>query len=212
MFDIDGTLVDSYGVDGDLFARAIRLELGVPVDETWQSYQQRTDSGVLEEVLVQNNVSVDERPQAFERVKSCFIDLMQDYIAKQPTGLTPISGAPELIRKLRSSSEVVIAFATGGWRETAEMKLSSVGIEFEGLPFATSSDAVARTEIMRLAERQAGVFGSFTRRTYFGDAPWDKKASADLGYDFLAVGGRVEHPHNFEDLSDLEAILGVLGV
>jgi hypothetical protein len=65
---------------------------------------------------------------------------------------------------------------------------------------------------MRLAERQAGVFGSFTRRTYFGDAPWDKKASADLGYDFLAVGSRIDHPRNFEDLSDQEAVLGVLGV
>lgn len=29
MFDIDGTLVDSHGIDGDLFARAIRRELGV---------------------------------------------------------------------------------------------------------------------------------------------------------------------------------------
>jgi beta-phosphoglucomutase-like phosphatase (HAD superfamily) len=212
MFDIDGTLVDSHGFDGDLFALAVRRELGVQVDETWQSYQQRTDRGVLEEVLMQNNVSVDERLQASERVKSCFIGLVQDYIARQPTGLAPIPGAPELIRKLRSRSEIVIAFATGGWRETAEMKLSSVGIEFEGLPFATSSDAAARTEIMRLAERQAGVFGSFTRRTYFGDAPWDKKASADLGYDFLAVGSRIDHPRNFEDLSDQEAVLGVLGV
>jgi beta-phosphoglucomutase-like phosphatase (HAD superfamily) len=212
MFDIDGTLVDSHGFDADLFARAIKRELGVQVDETWQSYQQRTDSGILEEVLMQDNVSVDERPQASMRVKSCFIGLVQDYIAKQPTGLAPIPGAPELIRKLRSKSEVVVALATGGWRETAEMKLSSVGIEFEGLPFATSSDAAARTEIMRIAERQAGVFGSFTRRTYFGDAPWDKKASADLGYDFLAVGGRVDHPHNFEDFSDQEAVLGVLGI
>lgn len=212
MFDIDGTLVDSHGVDGDLFARAIRRELGVQVDETWQSYQQRTDSGVLEEVLVQNNILVDERSQACERVKNCFIGFVQDYIARQPTGLAPIPGAPELIRTLRSKSEVVIAFATGGWRETAEMKLSSVGIEFEGLPFATSSDATARAEIMRLAEQQAGMFGSFTRRTYFGDAPWDKKASADLGYDFLAVGGRVDHPRNFEDLSDLKAVLSVLGV
>ena len=71
MFDIDGTLVDSHGFDGDLFARAVRRELGVQVDETWQSYEQRTDSGVLEEVLTQNNVSVHERPQASERVKSC---------------------------------------------------------------------------------------------------------------------------------------------
>ena len=107
---------------------------------------------------------------------------------------------------------MVIAFATGGWRETAEMKLRSAGIEFEGLPFATSSEAAARTEIMRLAERRAGVYGRFTRRTYFGDAPWDRNASAELGYDFLAVGDRVDHPRGFRDLSDQETIFGVLGV
>lgn len=51
MFDIDGTLVDSNGFDGALFARAVREELGVPVDTTWQSYRHVTDSGVLEELL-----------------------------------------------------------------------------------------------------------------------------------------------------------------
>ena len=212
MFDIDGTLVDSRGFDEDLFARAITSELGVHVDETWQSYQQCTDSGVLEEVLAQNDMPISERLQASERVKRCFIRLVQNHIAMQPEGLAPIPGAPALIRKLRSSSEVVIAFATGGWRETAEMKLRSAGIEFEGLPFATSSEAAARTEIMRLAERRAGAYGHFARRTYFGDSPWDRKASAELGYDFLAVGGRVDHPGGFKDLSDQEAIFRVLGV
>jgi len=212
MFDIDGTLVDSSGFDEDLFARAIKRELGVQVDETWQAYQHHTDTGVLNEGMMQNNIPAYERPRAAERVKRCFISLVQDYIVSQPKELAPIPGAPELIRVLRSRVEVVIALATGGWLETAEMKLRSAGIEFEGLPFATSSEATARTEIMRLAEQQAGVFGRFTRRTYFGDAPWDKKASADLGYDFVAVGGRVEHPCSFIDLSDQEAIFGVLGV
>ena len=211
MFDIDGTLVDSHGFDGDLFAHAVRLELGVQVDGTWQSYRHVTDSGVLEEVL-QQNVSAGERPQAFERVKRRFVGLVQDYIAKRPAGLAPIPGAPQLIKALRSRPGAVVAIATGGWRETAEMKLKAVGIEFGGLPFATSSDATARIDIMRLAEQQARLFGCITRRTYFGDAPWDKKASADLGYDFLAVGTRVEHPRSFDDLSDQESVLSVLGV
>lgn len=212
MFDIDGTLVDSHEFDSDLFARAVRHELGVEIDPTWQSYRHHSDSGVLEEVLMQNKVSVDQRPQASERVKRCFIGLVQEYISSQAKGLTPIPGAPELIRKLRSRPEAVIAFATGGWRETAEMKLRSAGIDYEGLPLATSSEATARTEIMRLAERQASVYGRFVRRTYFGDAPWDKAASADIGYDFLAVGGGVLHPRGFSDLSDHEAIFGALGL
>jgi hypothetical protein len=92
------------------------------------------------------------------------------------------------------------------------MKLRSVGIQFEGAPFGSSSDAEVRVEIMRLAERQASAIGDFEKRTYFGDAPWDKSASSELGYDFVAIGGRVEHTWSFEDLQDQKAIFGVLGV
>lgn len=58
MFDIDGTLLGSHGFDGDLFARAVRREFGVQVDETWQSYQHCTDSGVLEGVLITKEVVI----------------------------------------------------------------------------------------------------------------------------------------------------------
>jgi hypothetical protein len=54
--------------------------------------------------------------------------------------------------------------------------------------------------------------GAFRKRTYFGDAPWDKAASSALGYDFVAIGGRVEHTRGFEDLRDQKAIFGMLGV
>lgn len=211
MFDIDGTLVDSHGFDGDLFAEAVRRELGVRVDQTWQSYRNHTDSGVLDEIL-RGCVPADERQQAYDRVKACFVGLVEGYIANQAEGLKPIPGAPDLIARLRSIAGVVVAVATGGWRETAELKLRSVGIAFEGLPFATCADAAARTEIMQSAERRASVSGRFARRTYFGDAPWDKRASADLGYDFVAIGDRVQHPRAFENLTDQEAILDVLGV
>ena len=162
--------------------------------------------------VLRERVAVAERQQAYRRVKARFVGLVRDFTADQPKGLVPVLGAPEFIRELRCKAGVVVAFATGGWRETAAMKLQSVGIEFESSPFATSSDAASRTEIMRLAERQAAACGSSARQTYFGDAPWDKKASADLGYDFVAVGGRVEHSQRFEDFSDQKAVLDVLGV
>ncbi|MGW8367702.1 MAG: hypothetical protein ACWGPN_03355 [Gammaproteobacteria bacterium] len=87
-----------------------------------------------------------------------------------------------------------------------------MGIEFESLPFASGSDARSRIEIMRLAELQAAAAGQISRRTYFGDAPWDLKASMDLGYEFVAVGERVPHPLRFPDLRDQDAILQALGV
>ena len=211
MFDIDGTLVNSHDFDSHLFSKAVREATGAAVDETWVSYRHVTDSGILEEVLT-DCVPEPDRPEAREQVKGRFVGLVQAQIARMANTLEPIPGAPELLRRLRSRPGVVLALATGGWRETAEMKLRAAGIEFEGLPFATASEAEARVEIMRLAEQQAAAYGSISRRSYFGDAPWDLRASADLGYDFVAVGNRVEHSLRFPDLREQDAILGALGL
>lgn len=64
---------------------------------------------------------------------------------------------------------------------------------------------------MRFAEQQALPQGPFSRRTYFGDTPWDKRASEELGYEFVAVGAMAEHSLGFEDLKDTGALLAVLG-
>ena len=56
MFDIDGTLVDSARVDSRLYVRAVRETLGgeIYIDETWRPYAHVTDSGILDEILVQH--------------------------------------------------------------------------------------------------------------------------------------------------------------
>lgn len=77
---------------------------------------------------------------------------------------------------------------------------------------ATGSDASRRTGIMRLAESRATQGLSASRRTYFGDGVWDKRAAGELDYDFVAVGNGVHHPVVFPDLQDIDAILSQLGV
>jgi beta-phosphoglucomutase-like phosphatase (HAD superfamily) len=211
MFDIDGTLVDSNGFDADLFCLAIGQELDIEVDRAWHSYRHVTDSGVLDEILDRCPTGFD-RSSAHERVRRRFVTLVEDYLAAFADDIRPIAGAPDFVRRLRSKRDVTIAFATGGWRETAELKLHAVGIEFAGLPFASSSDARSRAHIMRLAERRATTTDGFSRRVYFGDAPWDLEASKELGYEFVAVGDRVPHRFQFPDLSDQDAILDALGV
>lgn len=211
MFDIDGTLVDSNDFDGPLFAEAIRDVLGLSVDTTWKSYRNVTDSGILEELLSEDDFRW-EREVLYEQVKNQFVGLTQDYMSRHPDAVTEITGARTLIARLRECPEIQIAIATGGWRETAELKLDAVGIEHRDLPLATSSDAISRTEVMLLAEQRAAARSPFSRKWYFGDAEWDKRASEELGYEFVAVGPRAAHRVAFPDLSDLAGILRVLGL
>ena len=207
MFDIDGTLVDSNGFDGELFASAVHEVLGVEVDRTWRSYRNVTDSGVLGEVAARHGI---EYESALPEVKGRFIELVEQHLADFGGDVREIPGARRLIARLQAIPELSLAIATGGWRETAELKLAHVGIQAARIPLATSSEAPARVEIMRLAERMAGSGQRFERRTYFGDAPWDRAASAELGYSFVAIGTQVEHAVRFEDLSDQDGILSIL--
>ena len=112
---------------------------------------------------------------------------------------------------LRHRADCRVAIATGGWRETALLKLEAAGFDLDGIALATSSDAHPRVEIMRIAAVVPWGLQP-RRRTYFGDGPWDQRACRELGWDFVAIGGNVTHVPAFRCFSDQAAILATLGI
>ncbi len=213
MFDIDGTLVDSARVDSHLYARAVREMLGghVYIDETWRPYAHVTDSGILDEILVQHGF-----PEPLDalraEVKRRFVELVRDHLDSGTRVVREIRGATALLQVLRARPDVRLAIATGGWAETALMKLAAIGLSVGDIGFASSSDAHARTKIMELAAERAlrGVVP--TTRTYLGDGAWDQRASAELGYRFIAIGGALAHEPRFDDYGDRDAVLACLAL
>jgi phosphoglycolate phosphatase-like HAD superfamily hydrolase len=213
MFDIDGTLVDSMRVDSHLYARAVRETLGgnVHIDETWRPYVHVTDSGVLDEILVQNRFEepLDELRSA---VRRRFIEFVRGHLDAGASVLREIRGATALLQELRARPNVRLAIATGGWAETAMMKLAAIGVSLDGIGFASSSDAHQRTKIMELAAERALRGVEPATRTYLGDGAWDQRASAELGYRFIAIGRALEHEPRFDDYMDRDAVLASLAV
>ena len=209
-FDIDGTLVASAEFDADLYEQAVRDVLGLDLNPDWSQYKNVSDSGILEEIL-ESIPDPEERTHLGRRVQSAFLNSTSQCVERNPSLIREIPGAKALVETLKELPNVSICIATGGWTETAQLKLSAIGLDPTNIPMATASDAVKRTDIMQLAESRA-TKGLVTRRTYFGDGQCDKKAAAELGYDFVAIGGRVDHHVAFQDLQDLEAILGQLRV
>ncbi len=211
VLDLDGTLVDSVEFDARLYAQAVRTVLGTEIDDDWSGYRHGTDSGILEEIIDNAKVKTD-RFLVHTEVKEAFMRMVADYIDDRGGLLREISGARAFVEQLKSHPQASVAFATGGWKETAMMKLRAIGLDPEELCLATASDAVSRVEIMRIAERRALCGGRAGRRTYFGDGPWDQEASQELGYDFIAIGENVGHPARHPDFGDAEAILRELGL
>jgi len=213
MFDIDGTLVDSMRVDSRLYARAVRETLGgdVCIDDTWRPYVHVTDSGILDEILVQHRFPEPLDPLRAE-VKRRFIELVRGHLDAGDAVLREIRGATALLRELRARPDVRLAIATGGWAETALMKLAAIGVSVDGIGFASGSDAHARTRIMELAAERALRGAMPATRTYLGDGAWDQRASAELGYRFIAIGRALEHEPRFDDYADRDAVLACLAV
>ena len=184
LFDIDGTLIESMAVDTELYLSSISEILGpVTVREQLNDYDHVTDSGILAQLLDDNGYSFDE--QTLAAVKSVFVEKIERHIETNGPFVT-IDGAIEFVTRTRAAEGRRVAIATGGWRESALLKLESAGFEIDGIPVVTSDDAASRIEIMQTALAKLG--DGFESVTYFGDAEWDRRACHSLGWDFIAVG------------------------
>jgi len=181
------------------------------VDDDWSQYQHVTDGGILDQILKINGILKD-RVKIHARVKKRFVSETKRHFSHCPESVKEIPGAKNLIERLRSNDSCALAIATGGWDETARLKLRGIGIELDGLVLATGSDAISRIEIMRIAESRALDGITVQNRTYFGDRIWDKQASEHLGYNFIAVGDEIEHQTAFRDLRPHAAIFRQLGL
>ena len=211
LFDIDGTLVDSDEFDSELYVQAVREVLGMEIEDDWSAYRNVTDGGILDEIIDNAGLESDRRRFQSE-VKAVFAELVSQYLNEREGRLPQIDGAGAFLAELESLPEVSMALATGGWEETARMKLRAAGLDRYPLPLASGSDAFTRAEIMQIAEKRALGGRKANRRTYFGDGIWDKRASGELGYDFIAIGDKVQHQAQYPNFRRSAAILAHLGL
>ena len=207
MFDIDGTLVESYELDSECFISAVKDVTGISIDSDWSKYQHVTDSGILNEIIISNGISNEQ--EIHDQVKSAFVKQLEQSIRGRAVHQVP--GASSFVSRLNSMSNVVVSFATGGWYESAVLKLESAGIDFSHMAFASSNDHISRTEIMKIAASRANVAKS-SPCTYFGDGSWDKKACQQLGFDFVLVGKKLEHKPSFRDFTSTNELLACVGL
>lgn len=204
IFDIDGTLVDSCDVDSDLYAEAIQCVLNSPkIRKNWGDYRHVTDSGILLEVLKDNGVAHSD--DLIQRVKQRFVGQLSAHF-KRCGPFSEISGARWFIDSCLKSDDVAVAYATEGWQESAEMKLTTAGFPVANIPLASSNEHNERTAIMQHALSMLGC--EFDRVIYCGDAQWDKEATAELGWHFQPVGSKLggidEYPLSHDELSSLD--------
>ena len=190
LFDIDGTLLESTRFDADCYVEAIKDVLRLEqIDADGGRYVHATDSGILAELY--RNRFQQEIGRYEEKVKARFVDIMLNQFRSRHVRLRPLAGAEEALHLLEKSGIGKAALATGSWRESAEVKLMNAMLPVNKIPLFSAADAVSRAGIMATAiKAMQDSCGAFDKTVYLGDAPWDVKASRELGIAFLGMGMR----------------------
>ncbi|MEE2973319.1 MAG: HAD family hydrolase [Planctomycetota bacterium] len=188
VFDVDGTLSRTSGVDDRCWCEAAREVLGVESMTTdWSCYSHSTDEAIATDLIVARFGGRPDDPEVQARVREIrddFTARIRSEIARSPDCAHPVPGACEVFAGLDAAGWAV-AIATGGWRATAELKLETAGIPFEGVPAAHADDAHPREEIISRAIERSRVVGP---TVYVGDGVWDVRAATRRGIGFVGIG------------------------
>jgi phosphoglycolate phosphatase-like HAD superfamily hydrolase len=221
VFDLDGTLTQTMGVDVECFVIAVTEVLQLPeIDQDWNSYEHVTDEGVIRELFMRS-FGRQAQPRDTIPVVDRFIELLAARQLSDGTAFSEISGATPLMDRLRGDSQWAIALATGAWRRSAQFKIRSAGLPLEGIPAAFAEDGPSREGIVRAAiDRAKETYRQleFERIVSVGDALWDVKTARNLQFPFVGVGAssRAERlrsngaSHVLEDYRDPECFLRYL--
>lgn len=187
IFDINGTLVESYDFDSLCYMEAVRDVLGeVAIHDSWEKYNHVTDSGILQQIIEENELN--NAAGLIAEVRGVFGAKIRRYIDDGGT-CELVPGAPEALARLVKDG-FKVGLSTGGWRHMARMKLQRAGIPIDSLPLTSSDDDVDRVRIMEKCLNRLGGYPQ--RAIYVGDGIWDLKASANAGCAFIGVGERLK--------------------
>jgi phosphoglycolate phosphatase-like HAD superfamily hydrolase len=211
VFDNDGTLCDTQGVEDRCYAQAIEHVTGKSLSTLdWTTYTEPTSTAIVLELLAGDPAAAAK----VDRIKHEFLRLLEAEQPKFPGDFSPIAGALPFIARLKQEDICAVAIATGCFDVSAKFKLKCCGLALDDFPHATASDTPRRRDIIPLAAQRAGH--TLSSVVYFADAPWDLRVSGILGIPMIGIGRRCEElrslgvQHVFRDYTDADAIIQAL--
>lgn len=188
IFDIDGTLTHTNPLDHTCFIAAVQRFISTDFVEFIPSwFTHFTDSCIIKELYERY---LERRPTSQEEqaFKTYYVTQLTATLEAQPAYFKPLQGARAIVEAF--PPEWAVAFATGCWRESAQVKLRGGGIAVGDRPLATASDALTRQEVMQTAIDRAQVqhqVPQFEHVVYIGDGLWDRHSCADMGLPFVGI-------------------------
>jgi phosphoglycolate phosphatase-like HAD superfamily hydrolase len=186
IFDIDGTILDSVNADDKCFIQTFKELYQIDLTNAdWNDFKNVTDTGLTNEIF-EKWLNRIPKKEEIETIKAHFKSLLNNCTHE----FTEIENSLPFIKSLSNKPDFEIGFATGGWKETAELKCNSIGLNLNEFIFKSSNDHFNRAKIIELVINDAldkNNNEQFESILYFGDGLWDFKTTIELGIDFIGV-------------------------
>jgi phosphoglycolate phosphatase-like HAD superfamily hydrolase len=190
IFDIDGTLTDTKAVDDDCFISAFLDEYKIELKNIdWSNFKNVTDYGLFIDIF---NSSFNRNPTEADRLnfQRRFFEYLDNQLKSNPEKFKSVNGASSFIKYCLEHTNFKIAFATGGWHYSANLKLKAADIFNVGIPISSCDILFRRQDILLEAiEKSKHHYKTqtFDKIIYFGDGVWDYKTTCELEIEFIGV-------------------------
>jgi beta-phosphoglucomutase-like phosphatase (HAD superfamily) len=154
IFDNDGTICDTQGVEGPCFEKAVEHVTGRAISTLdWEVFEEPTSSAIVRDLLADDPAALKKE----EEIKREFVRLLKEERPKFPGDFSPLPGAVQFIRRLKEEEICSVAIATGCFDASASFKLQCCGIALDDFPHATSSDTPKRRIFSRSQQFEQGL-------------------------------------------------------
>jgi len=228
LFDIDGTLIDTFGAGRRSLEQAFRNVFGINGIATLAAevrFEGKTDPILIAEMARAAGVDESHVAERAAEMTEAYLAALGEEMARHDPRRRVRPGVEPLLRDLRPRPGVHLGLLTGNIERGARMKLEPFGLHPYFRAGGYSSDHPLRAEIARIArEKMAAACGvSFDPSRVFviGDTDHDVMCAKANGFRSIAVPSgwvsaeRIEAAGPdvvLEDLTDLPRVLSILGI
>jgi phosphoglycolate phosphatase-like HAD superfamily hydrolase len=223
LFDIDGTLLWTRGAARRAFLAAMIEVYGTAGPIATHSFGGKTDPQIARELLRLEGLTDSDIGGGLSALWAAYTRELRIELASPEHETIVLPGVREIVAALLERTDVLVGLLTGNIRDGADLKLASAALNGSFRFGAYGSDDERRDALPSIAVERARVLAGrgFAGRdiVVIGDTPAD--VTCGLSLDVHAVGvatGSFDAEtlnsagaHTvFADLSDTDAVLGVL--
>lgn len=205
LFDIDETMIHSYGVGRRALESAMAKLFERPVDTTGHSMSGKTDPQICYEVLLSNGIEREEIAKKLDELLEIYVPILAAEIEQAKHEFKLHVGVVDLIDALEKESWAHLGLLTGNIERGARLKLKPFCLDQRFKIGAFGCDSHNRMDLPSFANKRANHFFekqfSPAEIVIIGDAVNDVLCAKGYGAKSLAVNtGRTTR----EELAQLD--------